>query len=137
MAKRIERLRTTLKEQQIVNKQRWKENHPDRFKDSTARTNAKKDRVMDRYKITSEERSWRLLAQGSRCGICETRIDKGHLDHDHQCCDKHGSCGSCLRSILCAKCNMIVAVYENNQYLFPAIEKYLDLYSEETNHASV
>lgn len=55
--------------------------------------------------ITREEYDQRLEDQGGLCAICRIRTPD-HIDHDHGCCDvKNGSCGECIRGLLCRNCN--------------------------------
>ena len=136
MAYRVEKLRASRLEQLRTNKKRWKLAHPEAYKADYMRTNAKRDKTWERYKITSEERAWRLLAQGGRCEICKTILhDKGEMDHDHACCDKHGSCGLCLRGILCSRCNRILGSIETGNWdvEIPAMTRYIALYEGATN----
>jgi hypothetical protein len=60
--------------------------------------------------ITVEQYDAMLEAQGGICAICETDEPGGkgsfHVDHDHSCCPGKGSCGGCIRGLLCATCNI-------------------------------
>lgn len=66
-----------------------------------------------RYGITPEQYQAMLDAQGGVCAICgkpETTAQNGvvkelGVDHDHRCCPHQGSCGRCIRGLLCARCN--------------------------------
>ena len=68
---------------------------------------------LQRYHLTQEEYDAVLVAQGGVCADCgglETRTFKGRvlalaIDHDHDCCPGQRTCGSCLRGIVCARCN--------------------------------
>lgn len=55
-----------------------------------------------KYGITVDEVT-ALLAQG--CGVCgeaDNVSARGlHIDHDHDCCPGVGSCGRCIRGVLC------------------------------------
>ena len=45
---------------------------------------------------------------------CESCGWKGnlHIDHDHSCCDYSGSCGSCIRGMVCRACNYAIGAAE-------------------------
>ncbi|MFD9393982.1 endonuclease domain-containing protein [Streptomyces sp. NPDC060000] len=46
--------------------------------------------------------------QEGRCAICRSPSaeDQGwNIDHDHECCPGIGSCGKCIRGLLCSMCN--------------------------------
>lgn len=51
-----------------------------------------------------------LAKQGGGCAVCEVKPQPGGknfaVDHDHACCPGMTTCGSCLRGILCAACNI-------------------------------
>jgi hypothetical protein len=70
-----------------------------------------------RYNIDFAE----LLAkQGGKCLICKTTSPEGngdgwHVDHNHACCATgRGSCGSCVRGILCNNCNRGLGQFKDN-----------------------
>ena len=54
-----------------------------------------------------------LAAQDYRCAVCnrhQSELGEGkagvfHIDHDHKCCPGEGSCGKCVRGLLCPNCN--------------------------------
>lgn len=52
-----------------------------------------------------------LSAQGGVCAICQAGEGVLQVDHDHSCCAGQRSCGSCVRGLLCAKCNTAVAFF--------------------------
>lgn len=70
----------------------------------------KKDTDLRRnYHITLEQYDSMLSGQNGQCAICgTTRPGQSkwfEVDHDHACCDKKGSCGACVRGLLCTGCN--------------------------------
>ena len=70
------------------------------------------------------------------CQICkETSKVNYHVDHDHSCCSGPGSCGKCVRGILCPRCNMLVDRYERGKLRLDnprlsKIAKYLERYEK-------
>lgn len=69
------------------------------------------------FDMTPDEYEELLRYQRHRCGLCQTDLselpqNRVGIDHDHGCCPGAGSCGKCVRSILCAKCNVKVSRFE-------------------------
>lgn len=83
-----------------------------------------------RHGIT-EDRYLELLArQGGKCAICKTTEPGGRgrwcIDHDHGCCPTgDGSCGQCIRGILCASCNTGLGMFKDNPDALRAAIRYL------------
>ena len=65
--------------------------------------------LVRRYHLPAERYTAMLASQGGRCAVCGT-TEPGqrtwHVDHDHACCPGGGSCGECVRALLCARCNL-------------------------------
>ena len=71
--------------------------------------NGRLERVR-RYGITLDDFDALFEKQGGRCAICRSTSPSNggrdwSIDHDHSCCPQAGSCGRCVRGILCTRCN--------------------------------
>jgi hypothetical protein len=70
------------------------------------------------YGMTADARHAMYQAQGRACYLCRAPIEEWgrstHVDHDHSCCPRGGSCGKCIRGLACHDCNT---------HLIPLIEK--------------
>jgi len=92
-----------------------------------ARTNARVQRLK-RYGLTLESYAMMLAAQDYRCKLCRSEFKSSrdeNIDHDHACCDFDGSCGKCLRGILCGECNRGLARFRDSVALLRAAADYL------------
>ena len=67
--------------------------------------------LVKKYNITINQYEEIKASQGGRCAICQraTGAQKAlAVDHDHSCCGPGGSCGKCIRGLLCSMCNKSV-----------------------------
>lgn len=86
-----------------------------------------KDRAY-RYNMPVEEFRSLLRAQGYSCAVCGEMFgtDKApDVDHDHLCCPGRVGCGRCNRGLVCARCNKVLGLFEDDVTLFEAATKYL------------
>lgn len=85
-------------------------------------------RQLAMYNMTEDDYNRRLEEQGNACKICKkdasTFTYRLAVDHDHTCCALRGSCGSCVRGLLCLGCNSKLAVLENQEW-FDSAKDYL------------
>lgn len=101
---------------------RYRERNTDRVK---ARNAAEK---FMRHNITADIYQAQLAAQGGCCAICGTTepgAPRFHIDHDHSCCSGEGSCGKCLRGLLCRSCNMGIGLLKDNPSVLASAVEYL------------
>ncbi|WP_108999255.1 endonuclease VII domain-containing protein [Streptomyces rishiriensis] len=72
------------------------------------------ERQVRHYQITLPRRNAILRFQGDVCALCQEglpidhcpdAVSFWHVDHDHRCCPPGGSCGRCVRGLLCLPCN--------------------------------
>lgn len=84
--------------------------------------------LLMKYNVTVEWYDNQLAAQGGSCAICSARPGKRMLavDHDHTCCPSGGSCGSCVRGLLCGRCNFALGNFEDDRTLLRSAADYLD-----------
>lgn len=84
-----------------------------------------------KYGITDDELNALRAQQNDRCVMCNNVfIDRRSIrvDHDHQCCRGIKTCGKCVRGLLCHKCNIQIAIFDNPE-LFKKATDYLGLRS--------
>lgn len=86
-----------------------------------------------KYKRTLEDYERLLAEQGGGCACCGApptdlfrgKVKRLHWDHDHACCPGSRTCGKCVRSLLCTRCNHIVGWLEaSNALQLAYIEKW-------------
>lgn len=65
-----------------------------------------------RYGLTAQQ----FADLGTSCHICGLdpagQRQSLAIDHDHGCCDRVGSCGKCVRGLLCDRCNIALGMIE-------------------------
>lgn len=78
-----------------------------------------------RYNISLETLEGMMAKYGGLCWIC--RDSKAiHVDHDHNCCPLGGSCGKCVRGVLCGPCNVGLGMFKDSTLLLQEAMVYLD-----------
>jgi hypothetical protein len=92
---------------------------------------------LKKYNLTMEEYEAMVERQRGRCRLCGTENpgtngEDGHwcVDHDHSCCPGKGSCGKCVRGLLCVECNVGLGKFKDNPALLRAAVAYLEAYLE-------
>lgn len=88
----------------------------------------------ERYGLTKEDFEAMVEAQGGMCDICkiplvELQSKHVHIDHDHDCCPE-GSCGGCIRGILCNNCNRGLGGFGDNLDSLTEAVLYLQKYNQ-------
>ena len=91
-------------------------------------------RTLRAYGLSSQEYDDMVIAQGGKCAICGTGDPRGgsrkfqhywSIDHDHRCCPGFGSCGKCVRGLLCSPCNLAIGQFGDNPDTLRAALNYL------------
>lgn len=89
-------------------------------------------RLVKMYGITKEQYAAMLASQGGRCKICRRlpeeindRVKRLVIDHDHACCPSGGSCGKCVRGLLCGFCNRLIGMANDDPEVLRAAIAYL------------
>lgn len=85
------------------------------------------------YNITTDSFYTMLEAQNGGCAVCGRRpeevpgrVKRLVIDHDHQCCPAGGSCGKCVRGLLCNPCNHLLGIAADNPTRLIAAIRYLE-----------
>lgn len=94
--------------------------------------------LMYKYQLTVE-RYDEMKALG--CHVCGEYQERNlHVDHDHNCCSEHVTCGKCVRGVLCNKCNTAVGKYDQGKIrqdhpMLDKIIRYVEEYNGKTKEA--
>lgn len=76
-----------------------------------------------------------MASQGGACAICKQPSTDGRalaIDHNHMCCpDSPGSCGRCVRALLCTACNHGLGKFRDSPELLRAAAAYLELHARQ------
>ncbi len=97
-------------------------------------------RRLRRYHLTIERYLEILASQNGVCAICGTDEPGGRqnyrsvfvwfIDHDHSCCDiTAGSCGKCVRGLLCVACNQGLGSFKDSLARLDKAKSYLQAHS--------
>lgn len=113
----------------------WREANPERRREHDQRSYQKRapDRWRRRlerdYHITMAAFEQMIADQGGGCAVCGGLPNgpgkRFHIDHNHGCCPGVGSCGSCIRGLLCGKCNTLLGLANEDPERLLAAARYL------------
>lgn len=91
----------------------------------------KRRRNLKKYGINEEALEELLLRQKDVCAVC-FGVDANRrlaIDHDHRCCPGAGSCGECVRGLLCSRCNIALGLVDDRVDILRSMIAYLDKFS--------
>ncbi len=86
--------------------------------------------LKDTHNISSKQFEELASAQGGCCAICGDCDALLHVDHDHGCCPGKGSCGKCVRGLLCSSCNLGLGKLRDDVSRLRSAIAYLEKYGE-------
>jgi ribosomal protein S27AE len=92
-----------------------------------------RSKTLARHHLTGAQFDHLMSEQGSACAICQTSLDEEtvRVDHDHSCCPTQGSCGKCVRGILCQPCNSALGMLRDNPAFCREAANYLERFENE------
>jgi hypothetical protein len=83
-----------------------------------------------RFGLAPEDIEALIQAQGGVCGLCKQDFSKEEtfVDHDHACCPgrTQKTCGKCVRTILCRRCNQGLGYFFDDPELLRAAADYIE-----------
>lgn len=91
---------------------------------TTNRVKVRWNIIWSKYRLRPED--WQRMwdEQDGLCRICR-EVQPTQVDHNHSCCSGPTSCGKCVRSLLCGRCNLKLAFVENNSKLIDLMREYI------------
>lgn len=84
--------------------------------------------VQKTYGITPDQYAAIKEVQQGKCAICQRATGASKalaIDHDHRCCPGGGSCGKCIRGLLCSICNRMLGYFRDDPNAFGRAMNYL------------
>lgn len=96
--------------------------------------------TLGKFGLTIDSFAAMLADQEGRCAICRTAEPGGrhgtwHVDHDRSCCPRTGSCGACIRGLLCQHCNLMIGQARDDVERLRAAIGYLERRTQSTPQA--
>lgn len=91
----------------------------------------RKANLKAKFGMTSEDYDRKLAEQGGKCVVCGSADPGGRwgtffpVDHDHDCCPGHKSCGKCVRGLICSPCNVGLGAFRDDPERLIAAAAYL------------
>ncbi len=86
----------------------WRQNNPDKVRSA---------KLKHKFGITLKQFNTWMEIQNGCCAICETKMTKPNVDHDHK--DGH------FRGILCWRCNASIGKFNDDPALLEKAAQYL------------
>lgn len=86
-------------------------------------------KIKKQYGITADQYAEIKQYQGGTCAICLVATGRTKalaVDHDHSCCPAGGSCGNCVRGLLCSRCNQMIGHGRDNPEFFRRAATYIE-----------
>ena len=83
---------------------------------------------LKKYNLTRDQYVDLEKSQNGVCKICgntEPHKKRLSIDHDHKCCPGEGSCGQCIRGLLCSHCNRALGSVKDNIDILQSMIEYL------------
>jgi hypothetical protein len=87
---------------------------------------------LNKYKLTRDQYVDLEKKQGGLCAICkkpEQKRKRLSVDHDHNCCPTNKNykqtCGSCIRGLICFKCNIALGATNDSIKILNSMISYL------------
>lgn len=131
---------------------RYAKKHPDRLKEKEKRRWKNKKKVLSKknkkyhqihaveiaarhrlnlHQMSKDIHAEMLQEQGNSCAICKEPFKKTpHIDHDHTCRHKRGSCAKCRRALLCDDCNLGIGRFKDNIEILTSAIEYIRFWKE-------
>lgn len=84
---------------------------------------------LKKYGLTRDDYVNLEKSQNGVCKICgesEKYNKRLSVDHDRSCCSGQGSCGKCIRGLLCSTCNKVLGQVNDDKVLLQKMIDYLD-----------
>jgi|HubBroStandDraft_6_1064221.scaffolds.fasta_scaffold347419_2 hypothetical protein len=88
----------------------------------------KYSKLRTKYHLSMDNFNAMLDNQAGLCAICcePLALKQGTvIDHDHKCCKGYGSCGDCVRGLLCNACNTGLAYFKDDLVRLESAMEYI------------